>query len=134
MEKNEIREEGRNPAGFILLLSILTMIFLVNFISAFDEQATQICGGDEELQVLCMGDAGNAPISSPSGVSAATTGVYQEPLKIPVTEKIGKAFEKSVIPYLLIGFFVALIIFISCRKRILLIFGKKKEEEEKNEK
>ncbi|MFA6074014.1 MAG: hypothetical protein WC758_07905 [Candidatus Woesearchaeota archaeon] len=55
-----------------VLLILILFISLIGIIPA-DDQFVQICGGDNELQVLCLGDAENSPagflpvVTSPIG-------------------------------------------------------------------
>jgi len=66
----------------IFIQIIFGMIFLMGFVSAFDEQLVQICGGDEQLLVTCFaGDSElGAPIGTPQIVTTTFSGSSQSSL------------------------------------------------------
>jgi len=110
---------------------IFGMIFLMGFVSAFDEQLVQICGGDEQLQILCIGDT--APIGSVSAPAVGGGGGSWQPLNISLIKEI-KGFEKKPIYWLYLLFLplflvILIIIFIVRRykKRRLLKRKEKKK-------
>jgi len=116
-------------------------IFLISFISSFDDaQLPQICGGDSELLIGCLGDeelvflAGEAPEQPPW----SKPGVGPDYLKVPKEE----IPEKEKVPlkvgtWIMILLFLLIIvsIFVSRRrkkKRKILLLVAEEEEKEKD--
>ena len=110
------------------LVILFLGIFLLSFISPLDKQLPQICGGDEELLIGCIGDeeltflAGIAPLEdygSGSGAGAEHTTPEEEipeeiELEEPSTEEIIKEGLKKWWWFILL--LVLIIIFI-CKKK-----------------
>lgn len=73
---------------FILIICLICL----SFISAFDNQTIQICGGDLESLVLCVGDLENSPIGK---------NIYTAPSITPstggATSVTGSVFDQKII-------------------------------------
>lgn len=124
------------------LIIIAFMLVVINSINALDPQLPQICGGDDQLLIGCIGDEeitflAGLPVEEGSFSLASTSPDYvHAPTIIPVIEE-PVSLEKINLIYFFIIFIFGLLIFIffvKRRKRLLLLAKDEEEEEKKDEK
>jgi len=126
-----------------ILSTLFIGIFLISFISSFsDAELPQICGGDSELLIGCLGDeelvflAGEVPTEYREGLRLpieVEEEIPTEEPKIPlflftIVSFLGISGEDIIFFEAIMIFFLLLILFIFIKRR------KKKEEEEKKKK
>lgn len=107
-----------------ILLILMLGIFLISFISSLDPELPQICGGDDELLIGCLGDeeliwlTGFLPpegeISGAGEGAEYTTPEKEEPVEPEVPEEPEKKWLEKWWWVILL---LCLIIFLMCRKK-----------------
>lgn len=128
-----------------IILILIFGIFLISFISSLDDtQLPQICGGDDELLIGCLGDeelvflAGEAPAESRGGPFVLVREENITVEEIPIEELKQSILFKIASFFGIRGediiFFEAFVIFVLLCL-ILFIFAKRKKKKiEKKEK
>lgn len=95
------------------IITLLMICLALPLVSAFDNELTQICGGDEQLLVSCIGDAelnslGFEPITP---VEVFGGGGFQKPKKTRISSYI------LYLLFLLIFMFFIFFLFILIRRK-----------------